>query len=158
MEKADSKDNLPPLASQDVVFKETAGDLCEGPSHVGSQAFRRLISHLATTTQRHTWLEGCYQENNSGFCNDCQKSQGMAGARLFLCVVQAISKPSCDTCSSHAVLPHQIWFVAKFESWIIILFINYISKQFTHSLSKTSKVTYRHLILESNPRKYVTNY
>lgn len=58
MEKADSKDDLPPMASQNVVFKEIAGDLCEGSSHVGSQAFRRLISHLATTTQRHT--DGCY--------------------------------------------------------------------------------------------------
>lgn len=54
VEKADSKHDLPPLASQDVVFEETAGDLCEGPSHVGSQAFRRLISHLATTTQDKT--------------------------------------------------------------------------------------------------------
>lgn len=54
MEKADSKDNLPPLASQNVVFKETAGDLCEGSSHVGSQAFRRLVSHLAMTSQRPT--------------------------------------------------------------------------------------------------------
>lgn len=54
MEKADSKDNLPPLASQNVAFKETAGDLCEGSSHVGSQAFRRLVSHLAMTSQRPT--------------------------------------------------------------------------------------------------------
>lgn len=36
MEKTDSKDHLPPLTSQSVVFKETVGDLREGPSHVGS--------------------------------------------------------------------------------------------------------------------------
>lgn len=60
MEKADSKDDLPPLTPQNMVLKEIAGDLCEGTSHVGSQAFRRLISHLETTTQRHTGLDGCY--------------------------------------------------------------------------------------------------
>lgn len=56
MEKADSKDDLPPLTPQNMVLKEIDGDLCEGTSHVGSQAFRWLISYLATTTGRQTGL------------------------------------------------------------------------------------------------------
>lgn len=67
MEETDSKDHLPPTALQNVVFKETAGDFCESSSHVGSQAFRRLINHLATTTQRHTGHDGCHLENHSEF-------------------------------------------------------------------------------------------
>lgn len=55
MEKADSKDELPPQSPQSVVFKETAGDLCESPTHVGSQAFRRLISHLEMRIHNH-WM------------------------------------------------------------------------------------------------------
>lgn len=125
MEKAHSKDDLPPLTSQNVVFKEIAGDLGEGPSYVGSQAFRRLISHLATTTQKHTWLNGCYKEDHSEFFSDCQTFWGHAGVNLISLVVQAVSKPSYDTCSYHAVLPHgnlcinpthQISFVANPES------------------------------------------
>ena len=56
MEKADPKDNLPPLSSQNVVLKGIAGDLCEGPSHVCSQAFGRLIGHLETRKHKHTGL------------------------------------------------------------------------------------------------------
>lgn len=51
VEKADSKDNLPPVTPQNMIFKEAAGDLCEGTPHVGSQAFGRLISHLETATE-----------------------------------------------------------------------------------------------------------
>ena len=52
MEEADSEDDLPPGASQDVLLKEASGDLGEGPPHVGPQAFGRLVGHLATATQR----------------------------------------------------------------------------------------------------------
>lgn len=87
MEKADSKDDLPPLASQNVVFKVIAGDLCEGPPHVGSQAFRRLISHLTatTTTQDITTVSSTQTAKNPG---------ALPGVRLFLLIVQAVSKPS----------------------------------------------------------------
>lgn len=69
MEKADPKDNLPPLASQNMVFKETAGDFCEGSSHVGSQAFGRLISHLATIRQRQSALSSAAIIKK--VCSDC---------------------------------------------------------------------------------------
>lgn len=53
MEKANSKGDLPPLVSENVFFKITVGNLIEGTTYVGSQAFRRFIRHLATTrTQR----------------------------------------------------------------------------------------------------------
>lgn len=72
MEKADSKNDLPPLTPQNMVFKEIAGDLCEGTSHVGSQAFRWLISHLATTTKRQTGLMADGEDHNE-ICSECQK-------------------------------------------------------------------------------------
>jgi len=70
VEEAHPEDDLPPLASQDVVFEEIAGDLREGASHVGSEAFGRLVGHLARTTtttttttrQRDTRLDCCDRE------------------------------------------------------------------------------------------------
>lgn len=107
MEKADSKDDLPPLASQNVVFKEIAGDLCEGPPHVGSQAFRRLISHLATTTttQAHgSSTVAAIEKTTVSSAHTANNSWGLAGVKLILLVVQAVCKLSCDTCSSEAGL------------------------------------------------------
>ena len=46
MEEADPKDDLPPVAAQDVLLKEAGRDLSEGPTHVGPQAFGRLIRYL----------------------------------------------------------------------------------------------------------------
>ena len=48
MEEANSKDDLPPGTSQDVLLEVASGDLREGPPHVGPQAFGRLVGHLAT--------------------------------------------------------------------------------------------------------------
>lgn len=46
VEEADPKDDLPPVAAQDVLLKEAGRDLSEGPTHVGPQAFGRLIRYL----------------------------------------------------------------------------------------------------------------
>lgn len=60
MEEADSKDDLPPVTPQNMIVKVAAGDLCKGTSHVGPQAFGRLIRHLVTDTERQTEPKGNY--------------------------------------------------------------------------------------------------
>lgn len=47
VEEADSEDDLPPPAPQDVLLKEAACNLCEGSPHVGTETFGRLVGHLA---------------------------------------------------------------------------------------------------------------
>lgn len=49
MEETNTKDDLPPLVSQNMVLKEAVGDFCESSSHICTQSFGRLISHLADT-------------------------------------------------------------------------------------------------------------
>lgn len=77
MEKAHSEDNLPPLASQSVVFKEIPGDLCEGPSHVGSQAFGRLIGYLETGKQKYMGL-GDDMAKTMASCAQTDKNPGFS--------------------------------------------------------------------------------
>lgn len=46
MEEAHSKDDLPPVPAEGVLFEEVVGDLGEGSPDVGSQTFGRFIRHL----------------------------------------------------------------------------------------------------------------
>lgn len=47
MEEAHSKDDLPPVPAEGVLFEEVVGDLAKGSPDVGSQTFGRFIRHLA---------------------------------------------------------------------------------------------------------------